>query len=103
MIVIGTIVIILGIVFMLLGVIGLFKYKSFYTRILLASKIDTMGALTVLIGVALRSGSLTIALRVLLLLALMFIINPMVTHIITRSAYEEGLRIDNVIEKDEEE
>jgi len=101
--IIGTAIIILGICFMILGVIGLFKYKGFYTRILLASKIDTMGALTVLIGVTLKSESIAIGLRVLLLLALMFIINPMVTHIIVRSAYEEGLRMDNVIEKDEEE
>ncbi|MCL2864861.1 MAG: monovalent cation/H(+) antiporter subunit G [Lachnospiraceae bacterium] len=100
--ILGNIIIILGIIFMLFGVIGIFRYQNFFVRILIASKIDTVGALTVVIGLAVKHGFSFFSLRVVLLLVLMFIINPMVTHIIARSAYESGQNIDGSVDDIEE-
>ena len=91
---IGEIIIIIGTIFMLFGVIGIFRFRSFYPRILIVAKIDTVGALTVVIGVMLMQGLSFFSFRVLLLLALLFIINPMVTYVIGRSAYLSGYRED---------
>ena len=102
MIVAGNIIISIGLVFMALGVIGMFKYRNFFTRILIASKIDTVGTLTVLLGIAIRTGFNFTSLRILLLLALMFIISPMVNHIIVSSAYKSGLDIDQAQDEQED-
>jgi len=90
--IVGEILIVLGLIFMSFGIIGLFKFPSFYPRILVSSKIDTVGTITILIGVALRHGFSFFTLRVLLILGLLLIVNPMVTHIVARFAHLSGYR-----------
>jgi multicomponent Na+:H+ antiporter subunit G len=80
---------------MLFGVIGLFKYKNFYPRILVSSKIDTAGAFTVIIGIAVRHGFGFFSLKLLLLIILMMIINPLIAHMTARSAYLSGYSLDD--------
>ena len=86
----GNIIIFIGIVFMFFGVIGIFKYKNFYPRILVSSKIDTAGAFTVIIGIAVRHGFGFFSLKLILLMVLMMIINPLIVHMTARSAYLSG-------------
>ena len=88
--IIGNIIIAAGIVFMSFGVIGLYKFDNFYTRILATSKTDTVGALTLIIGVAVRHGFSFFTGKVILLAILMLIFNPLVAHILARSAYLSG-------------
>ena len=83
----GNILIYTGIIFMIFGIIGIFRFKNFYTRILLTAKIDTVGAFTLIIGIALKHGISYFSLKLLLLIVLMIILNPLVAHIIARSAY----------------
>ena len=83
----GDIIIYTGIIFMLFGVIGILKYKTFYARILVTTKIDTVGAFTIIIGIAVKHGFSFFSLKLLLLLVLMMIVNPLVTNIIAHCAY----------------
>ena len=99
----GSIIIFLGIIFMFFGVIGIFKYKNFYTRILVTSKIDTVGAFTLIIGIAVRHGFSYFSLKLLLLIVLMMIINPLISHMTARSAYESGYKIDSGHISDDED
>ena len=85
------IVIALGILFMLVGVIGIFQpKKDFYYRILVACKIDTVGMLTVGIGLILRHGISFFSGKVFLIVLIIIVLNPLVTHIIARAAYKSG-------------
>jgi multicomponent Na+:H+ antiporter subunit G len=86
----GNIIMSLGIVFMVIGIIGITKYKNFYTRILLTTKIDTIGAITFIIGVAVKHGISFFSLKLLLLVGIMLVLEPLATHIIARSAYNCG-------------
>jgi len=90
--IVGEILIILGLVFMLFGVIGLFKFRRFYPRILIAAKIDTVGLITIFMGVAVRHGFSFFTFRVLLLLGLVLITNPMTAYIIARFANLSGYK-----------
>ena len=99
----GDIIIYAGIVFMLFGVIGLFKYKNFYPRILVVAKIDTLGAFTLIIGIAVRHGFSIFSLKLLLIIILMIILNPLVAHMTARSAYLSGYQIDAGHDEDDEE
>jgi len=88
--IISYIVIAIGIVFMMFGLFGIFSFKNFYPRMLASSKVDTVGIVTVLIGVAIRHGFSFFSAKVLLIGVIMLILTPLVTHIVTRSAYLSG-------------
>ena len=86
----GNIVMAAGAVFMLFGVIGLFRFKDFFLRLLVVVKIDTVGALTLMIGIIIKHGFTFFSFKVFLLIVLFLILNPLTSHIVARSAYESG-------------
>ena len=88
---------------MLFGVIGLFKFKNFYQRILVSSQIDTVGTFTVIIGIVIKHGFGFFSLKLLLLIVLIMILNPLIAHITVRSSYLSGHNFDNNTVKDGEE
>lgn len=91
---IGSIIISIGVLFVLIGIFGIYRFRNFYSRILIGAKIDTVGFITINTGVIIRNGISWFSLKVLLLIAVVMIINPVVTHAIARSAYHGGYRID---------
>jgi len=81
----------IGVAFMLFGVIGIFqRKKDFYYRILVACKIDTVGFLTIIIGLAIRHGFSFFTGKLFLIAIIMMVLNPLVAHIMVRSAYNSG-------------
>jgi len=89
--VISYIVMGLGVAFMLFGVIGLYKRdKDFYYRILVGCKVDTVGFLTLFIGLALRHGFTFFTGKIFLIVLIMMVLNPLVAHIVAGSAYYSG-------------
>ena len=100
--IIGNVVVVIGVIFMFFGFVGISRFNNFYTRLLAASKTDTVGALTVVIGVAILHGFSFFTGKVVLLGIIMLIFNPLVAHILARSAYLSGQRDDNE-EKEEKE
>ena len=99
--IVGNIIIAAGVLFMLFGVIGIYRYKSFYPRILVSSKSDTVGALTVIIGIAVRHGPGFFSWKLLLLIIIILILNPLLAHVLARSAYLSGHEIENSTDKAE--
>ena len=98
---IGSIVIWIGIAFMIFGVFGIYKLKDFYPRLLVASKVDTVGMLTLCIGFIIRSGISFFSGKLVLLVVIILILNPLVAHIMARSAFSSG--VDVIEEEDENE
>lgn len=88
----GTIIIYLGLAFVFIGVIGIYRFKNFYTRALVASKVDTVGYITLIIGIIIKSGLNAFSLKVLLILCISLLINPLVTHSVVRSAKISGYK-----------
>jgi len=82
--------ILLGIFFLCLGVYGQFKYKDFYTRILVASKVDTVGFLLIVIGMILRHGFSFFSGKLVLIGLLIVTLNPFVAAILVRSAFSDS-------------
>lgn len=89
----GTIIIVIGVIFVTIGVIGIYRFNNFYSRALAASKVDTVGFITIIIGVILKSGFSFFTLKVLVILIISMLINPMITHSIVRSAKISGYKI----------
>ena len=88
---IGYLIMALGVFFMFIGVIGIFqKGKDFYYRLLVACKIDTVGMLTISIGLAVRHGISFFTGKILLIAIIILVLNPFVAHIIGRAAQKSG-------------
>lgn len=91
--IIGYVIISIGLIFMLIGLIGLLKNKNFYSRVLVSSIIDTASFITIIIGVIFLKGFSFFSLKIILILLLMLFLNPLATHTIARNANISGLRI----------
>ena len=89
-ILISDIVVGIGILFVFVGLIAIFRFKNFYPRVLATSKIDTVGTITILIGLAIRHGFSWFSAKTLLLMFIILLINPLTAHILTRYAYISG-------------
>lgn len=90
---IANIIIIIGLIFMVLGVIGIFRFDDYYSRVLVSAKVDTVGFITILIGYLLKYGFSFFSGKILIVLAFFIITNPIGTHAVTRSAYISGYKI----------
>ena len=92
--ILGNVVVGIGIAFMLFGVVGIFRFENFYLRLLVSSKVDTVGALTLIIGLLIRHGIGYFSGKLLLIIGIMLILNPLVAHMIARSAYLSGYKLE---------
>jgi len=100
--IISHVVIIIGIGFMAFGAICLFRFRDFYPRLLVAAKIDTVGMLTLLFGICLRHGFSFFSAKVVLIMIIILVLNPMVAHLVARAAYKAGYQIDGVLMEETE-
>lgn len=89
----GNIIVVIGLVLMAFGVIGMFRFKDYFSRVLIGGKVDTVGLITILIGLMIKNGLTYFSGKILLVLVLYIVTNPIATHAITRSAHLSGYRI----------
>ncbi len=90
---------ILSWIYIIFGLIGIFRFNNMYVRLLTSSKIDTVATITILIALIVKSGINDLSLRLLLIMIFIMITNPVNNHIICRSAYLNGIRIKGEIDK----
>jgi len=87
----------LGVAFVFVGSLGMLRFRDVYSRLQASGVSDNAGLGLILIGLILHSGWDRHDITLLLLLFLMLITNPIVTHSVARSAFvqrhrEEGER-----------
>jgi multicomponent Na+:H+ antiporter subunit G len=85
------IVIALGLVLMAGGALGLLRFPDLYTRLHAASVSDVIGSVTVILGLAIAAPDGSIAVRLLLLAALIVALGPTLTHLVGQAAHAAGL------------
>jgi multicomponent Na+:H+ antiporter subunit G len=83
---------VVGGVFCVIGATGMLRMPDFYTRMHAASVIDTLGAGLVLLGLLLQAGWTLVAVKLLMVGALIFIASPTATHALARAAMHRGLK-----------
>jgi multicomponent Na+:H+ antiporter subunit G len=83
---------VIGLSFALSGAVGILRMPDVYTRIQCSSKTITMGALPMLIALAVAKGPLTAyGGRALLVGFLLLVLNPAASHALARAAYKTGV------------
>ena len=91
--VLGLLVMLLGLVLMAIGIFGIFRFKTFYARMLVVSKVDTVGVIVFLLGLAIRSGISFFSGKLFLIIVCILILSPLVSHMVARSAYISGVEL----------
>ena len=76
-----------GVGFVLIGSLGMVRFRDIYSRLQASGVSDNAGLGLILIGLILHSGWQRHDITLLLLLLLMLITNPIVTHSVARSAF----------------
>jgi multicomponent Na+:H+ antiporter subunit G len=86
-----------GLFFFFAGAVGILRFPDFYSRLHPAGKLDTMGLFTAMIAMALWAaqewtlGAVLTALKILLIVAFVFITSPTATHAIVDAGVRAGL------------
>ena len=81
----------LGVLFLLLGAIGILRFPDCYTRMHAAGKCDTLGALLVVSGLAFYHGVSLESAKILFIAVFIFLTSPTATHAIARAALKNEL------------
>lgn len=79
-----------GAFFTLLAAIGLARLPDIYTRMQATTKASSLGIGWIMLAVAVHFGTFDVAVRALLLVAFVFLTQPIAAHIIARAAYMRG-------------
>lgn len=89
--IIAIILTLIGIFFFMVGTVGILRLPDFYCRTHAATKCDTLGAGSILLGVAIYEQFSFDAFKILLLVMLIMLLSPTAGHAISRAAYRRGL------------
>jgi len=87
-----------GLFFFFATTIGILRLPDFYSRMHAAGKGDTLSSVLVLAGLALYNlhhfslAGLLVSLKILLIMAFIFLASPTATHAIIDAGYEAGVR-----------
>lgn len=93
----STLLILAGLFFFFVGVLGIFRFPDFYTRLHAAGKCDSLASVLVILGVALYnlvefSGlNLLVTIKIMAIAVFVFVASPTATHAITEAALVLGV------------
>ena len=91
MIVLANVLLVLGLIFILAGVLGVLRLPDFYTRLHAMGKCDTLGVTLMLLALAIYAGLSLVTVKVLLISVFIALANPIATHALGRAAMKSGL------------
>lgn len=80
-----------GILFMLVGSIGILRLPDFYSRTHSISKSDTLGIMFVIFGLVIYEGFTQSSLKLILVVLFIALSNPIGTHALARAAMKKGI------------
>lgn len=92
MAVIAIVLILVGLFFLIVAAIGMLRLPDVFTRSHAVSLTDSLGAFCVLMGLALYQGFDINMVKILVVLALLFLLNPVIGHANLRAAYRAGIK-----------
>jgi len=81
-----------GLFFLIVAAIGVIRLPDVFSRSHAVSLTDSLGAFLMLIGIALHDGLGKNTLKILVVLALLYILNPVIAHATVRAALRAGLK-----------
>ena len=90
---IAGILIVAGLLFDLLGAVGLVRLPDVYNRLQAATKCVTLGTCLILVGLLVRNGFDALGIKALLCALFVILTSPVGAHAIARGAHIGGVRL----------
>lgn len=84
--------IVFGLFFLIVGSIGMLRLPNVFVRAHALSLTDSLGAVLVLAGLAVYQGFSMNFLKIMVVLILVYLLNPVISHATIRAAHRSGLR-----------
>ncbi len=84
--------ILVGLFFLLVAAVGVLRLPDVFTRSHAASLTDSLGAFFLLGGLALYEGFSANLAKILSILVLLYLLNPVIAHATVRAALRSGLK-----------
>lgn len=88
---ISNVLLVLALFLMSAGLVGLFRFKGVYSRILNSSKIDSAAVTVLMLALMLRTGFSMMTLKLVVVLIFYLTTNPVSSQIIASSAHRNGV------------
>ncbi|MCF8217679.1 MAG: monovalent cation/H(+) antiporter subunit G [Bacteroidales bacterium] len=98
---ISSIIITIGILFNLLGCLGLIRFPDVYNRLQSATKCVTLGTCSILLGVLIHYGFVEIGVKALLSIPLLFFSATVGAHALVKGSYKAGIKLGDKSVKDD--
>ena len=89
----GWIFIIGGVVFNLLGCLGLVRFPDLYNRMQAATKSVTLGTCGILFGIFIHTGFSAIGIKALVTIAFVLVNLPVASHALSRGSLQFGVKL----------
>ncbi|MDT7043381.1 monovalent cation/H(+) antiporter subunit G [Candidatus Nitronereus thalassa] len=90
--ILSMVLILLGLFFLVVAAIGVVRLPDVFSRSHAVSLTDSLGAFLLLTGLALHEGSTVNFFKILAVLALLYLQNPVISHATLRAAVRAGLK-----------
>ncbi|MBC7086078.1 MAG: monovalent cation/H(+) antiporter subunit G [Methanomethylovorans sp.] len=87
----GDMVMLIGLVFVFLGMLGLIRLPDVYNRLHTTAKIGTVGAFGVMLSILIRAGFTPIGVKAIAVGLFLLLTAPIAAHMITRAAHRHGV------------
>ena len=84
--------IVFGLFFLIVGSIGMLRLPNVFVRAHALSLTDSLGAVLVLAGLAVYQGFSMNFLKIAIVLVLVYLLNPVISHATIRAAHRAGMR-----------
>ena len=90
--VLSWVLIVTGSAFAVIGALGTLRFPDFWSRLHAASVSDSAGVILLLAGMCLQAGWSLVTVKLIAILAFLFITGPTSTHAVANAALVSGLR-----------
>jgi len=92
MTILAIVLVLAGVFFLLVSATGILRLPDFYCRAHAVGKSETLGALLIMLGLAVYLGLSVVSLKILLIAVFILLANPAATHAMSRAAFLCGLQ-----------
>ena len=90
--ILSMIFIVAGLFFLIVAAVGVIRLPDVFSRSHAVSLTDSLGALLMLVGIAFYEGLGINTLKILVVLVLLYILNPVIAHATIRAALRAGVK-----------
>lgn len=77
--------------FLIIGIIGLFRFNGVFSKLLSSSKIDSVTIITLTLALIFKSGLTMMSLKLIIILIFYLLTNPVTNQIVAISAFKNGI------------